>query len=296
MLEFRDINISDKDKINSALKKSDFMGCEYSFANNMAWKRLSDSKISFYKDFYITCAFKTNDGIPSFTFPSGKGDYSKLFAEMRLFSEAQGMPLRIWGVTDRLLPLFEELFPQQYETELERDSCDYIYYSSDLINLQGKKYHGKRNHLARFKELDYVFSPISERDFDDCITFSTETYNSKSDGNDHSYVAEQYAINTYFSYFEELGLKGGVIRIGGKVAAVTIGEQLNSDTFCVHIEKANTLYNGIYAGINNCFAREFASELTYINREEDLGLKGLRKSKLSYHPAFLLNKYTITFK
>ncbi len=296
MLEFRDINISDKDKINSALKKSDFMGCEYSFANNMAWKRLSDSKISFYKDFYITCAFKTDDGIPSFTFPSGKGDYSKLFAEMCLFSESQGMPLRICGVTEKVLPLFEELFPQQYEAELDRDSCDYIYYSSDLINLQGKKYHSKRNHLARFKELDYEFSPISERDFDDCITFSTETYNSKSDGSDHSYIAEQYAINTYFSYFEELGLKGGVIRIGGKVAAVTIGEQINSDTFCVHIEKAETLHNGIYAGINNCFAREFASELRYINREEDLGLKGLRKSKLSYHPAFLLNKYTITFK
>lgn len=296
MLEFRDIDISDKNKINSALKKSDFMGCEYSFANNMAWKRLSDSKITFYKDFYITCAFSTEDDIPSFTFPSGEGDYKELFSEMRRFSETQGKPLRICGVTDKLLPLFDELFSKQYEAILDRDSCDYIYYSSDLINLRGKKYHGKRNHLARFKELDYEFSPITEKDFDDCITFSTETYNSKSDGSDHSYVAEQYAINTYFSYFEELGLRGGVIRLDGKVAAVTIGEQLNSDTFCVHIEKADTSYNGIYAGINNLFACEYASGLTYINREEDLGIEGLRKSKLSYHPVFLLNKYTITFK
>lgn len=296
MLEFRDIDISDKNKINSALRKSDFMGCEYSFANNMAWKRLSDSKIAFFKDFYLSCAFSTEDDIPSFVFPSGEGDYRELFSEMRSFSDSLGKPLRICGVTDNSLPLFEELFPQQYTAELDRDGCDYIYYSSDLINLSGKKYHGKRNHLAKFNKLDYEFAAITEKDFDDCILFSTETYNSKFDGNDHSYIAEQFAINTYFSYFNELGLKGGIIRVDGKVAAVTIGEQLNSDTFCVHIEKADTCYNGIYAGINNCFAKKYASDLTYINREEDLGLDGLRKSKLSYHPAFLLNKYIITFK
>lgn len=296
MLEFRDIDISDKDRINSALRKSDFMGCEYSFANNMAWRRLSDSKIAFFKDFYISCAFSTEDGVPSFTFPAGSGDYKELFSELGSCAEALGMPLRINGVTDNLLPMFEELFPDRYSAELDRDGSDYIYRSDDLINLKGKKYHGKRNHLKKFNQLDYDFSPITEKDFDDCITFSTETYNSKADGNDRSYIAEQFAINTYFSYFNELNLKGGVIRIDGKVSAVSIGEQINSDTFCVHIEKADTAYNGIYVGINNCFAREFASGLTYINREEDLGLEGLRRSKLSYYPAFLLNKYIVTFK
>lgn len=296
MLEFRDIDISDKDRINSALINSDFMGCEYSFANNMAWRRLSDSKITFYKDFYITCAFSTDDNIPSFTFPSGYGNYKELFEEMRKFSEMHGNPLRIWGVTDKVLPIFEEFFPGQYDIALDRDGCDYIYYSSDLINLQGKKYHGKRNHLARFKEINHEFSPITEKDFDDCITFCTETYNSKANQNEHSFIAEQFAINTYFTHFDELGLKGGIIRIDGKVAAITIGEQLNSVTFCVHIEKADTSHNGIYAGINNYFACEYASNLTYINREEDLGIEGLRKSKLSYHPAFLLNKYVVTFK
>lgn len=296
MLEFRDIDISDKDKINSALRKSDFRGCEYSFANNMAWKRLSDSKISFYKDFYISCAFNTDDGIPSFTFPSGEGNYSELFTEMRKYSEALGKPLRIWGVTDDLLPLFNEFFPDQFIAELDRDSSDYIYKSSDLIELSGKKYHGKRNHLARFNELDYTFSPITEKDFDDCIAFSTVTYNNKTSDNSHSFIAEQYAINTYFTYFNEFELKGGVIRIDGKPAAVTIGEGINSDTFCVHIEKANTEYMGIYSGINNCFAKEFAVDYKFINREEDLGLEGLRKSKLSYHPDFILNKYSVTFK
>ncbi len=295
MLEFRDIDISDKDVINAALKKSDFRGCEYSFANNMAWRRLAESKISFYKDFYITCAFKTEDGIPVFTLPAGSGSYSELFAELKRFTDSLGVPLRICGVTDMHLPLFEELFPGKYTCDADRDSSDYIYRASDLINLPGKKFHKKRNHLARFRELDYNFAPISDRDFDDCIAFGAVTYNSKSDANSFSYVAEQFAINTYFSYFNELGLKGGIIRIDGKTAAFAIGEQLNSDTFCVHIEKADTSYNGIYAGINNCFASEFAAGCEYINREEDLGLEGLRKSKLSYHPEFLLTKHIITF-
>lgn len=88
MLEFKDISISDKTKINSALRKSDFMGCEYTFANNMAWRRLADSKISFFKDFYINCAFASADDIPNFTFPAGEGSYTEVFSEMKKFSDS----------------------------------------------------------------------------------------------------------------------------------------------------------------------------------------------------------------
>ena len=144
-------------------------------------------------------------------------------------------------------------------------------------------------------ELDYEYSPITERDYDDCIYFLTEQYNIK-DTADHSFIAEQFAINTYFSHFRELGLAGGIIRTEGKIIALTLGERLNSDTFCVHIEKADTAYAGIYAGINNLFVRSSMDGMKYVNREEDLGIEGLRKAKLSYHPAFILRKYTVTFK
>lgn len=294
MLEFRDITMNDKERITAALRESDFMGCEYSFANNMAWKRLAGSKISFYKNFYICCAFETEDGAPHFIFPSGNGDYREVIAEMKLFSAAMGKPLILAGVTEKTLPLLDELFHGEFTTEYDRNGSDYIYLTSDLAELKGKKYHSKRNHLAKLE--NYTYSPVSEKDFDDCICFCTRSYNSRSDAADHSFVAEQYAINTYFSYFEELGLSGGIIRINGEIAAVTLGERLNSETFCVHIEKADTAFPGIYAGINKLFAENGAKDLKYINREEDLGIEGLRKSKLSYHPAFLLNKYIVTFK
>lgn len=295
MLEFRKISVNDRNKINTALKKSDFMGCEYSFANNLAWCRLADSEICFYKDFYIICAFSTDDGIPVFTLPSGDGNYTELFGEMKKFSENLGFPLKISGITEKSLEIISELFPDCFTYVLDRDSSDYIYKQSDLAELSGKKYHGKRNHLAKFNRLDYEFSIMQENDFDECIYFLTDNYNKKSD-TEYSAVAEQYAINTYFNHFSELGLTGGIIRIGGRISALTIGEQLNSDTFCVHIEKADRQYDGIYTGINNCFVRSCMNGFEYVNREEDLGIEGLRKSKLSYHPAFILNKYVLSFK
>ena len=295
MLEFREISIADKDMIDRALAKSDFMGCEYSFANNLAWRRLNNSKITFYKNFYICASFNDGSEPPCYILPSGEGDYKEIITELKRHAESLGFPLTMFGFTDKTLPLLDELFPEQFTAELDRDSSDYIYLRSDLAELAGKKYHAKRNHLARFNELEYEYSLVTERDFDDCILFATEQYNSR-DKSDHSFIAEQFAINAYFSHFEELGLKGGIVRIGGKVSALTIGEHLNSETFCVHIEKADTSYNGIYAGINNLFVRSATEGHKYINREEDLGLEGLRKSKLSYNPAFILNKYYVVFK
>ena len=296
MLEFRDIAITDKERITDALKKSHFMGCEYSFSNNMAWKRLGDSKITFHKDFYICCSFRSEDGVPRFFFPSGEGDYREVISEMRTYAENLGKPLRVAGITEKTLQMLNEVFPDSFSVSTDDGDWDYIYNAHDLISLSGRKYHGKRNHLAHFNKLDAEFRIMTEKDFDDCITFSAIEYNNRNEEHNHSNIAEQYAINTYFNYFNELGLKGGVIRIGGEVAAFTIGDQLNNETFCVHIEKADTKYDGIYAGINNCFAKEAAAQYKYINREEDLGIEGLRKAKQSYHPAFLLKKYIVTFK
>jgi hypothetical protein len=296
MLDFRDIDIRDKERITTALRKSQYMGCEYSFSNNMAWKKLGDSKISFYKDFYICCSFRSDDGVPHFFFPSGEGNYHEVITEMKRYSEALGKPLRIAGITEDTLQMLNMSFPDMFTISTDDGEWDYIYNTADLITLSGRKYHSKRNHLAHFNKLDAKFSIMTDNDFNDCITFSTIEYNNKHDERDHSYIAEQYAINTFFNYFHELGLKGGVIRIGGEVAAYTIGDQLNDMTFSIHIEKADTKYDGIYTGINNYFAKEAAAEYKYINREEDLGIEGLRKAKQSYHPVFLLKKYIVTFK
>ena len=292
MFEFRTIELSDREWITRALRKSDFRGCEYSFSNNMAWRRLYETGILKYKDFYISCSHKY--GV-DFIFPAGEGDYRDVFAEMSRYSEKNGAFLTIHSVTNENLRLFEELYSGLYDITRDEGSFDYIYRAEDLRELKGKKYHSKRNHLNRFYGNNWEYSPISEKNFDDLIEFATLSYNQNGGYDDESSVSEQFAINTYFNNFHELELKGGIIRVDGAIQGFTIGEPLNSDTFVIHIEKANPNIQGSYAAINNEFAKASSSGFLYINREEDLGLEGLRKSKKSYYPEFLLEKNTVRF-
>jgi len=294
MLDFKIIELSDKPWIDSLLKLSDFRGCEYCFANNMAWRRMYDTKITRYKDFYISCS--ESDGV-YFTFPAGTGDYKDVFEEMKKYSEEKGSPLVIGSVTPDKFQLFSELFPEEsYEITADPDGWDYVYNSSDLAELRGKKYHGKRNHLKKLLAMDYSYEPLTEKDFDDCISYAVHTYNRDSAYDDRSKVCEQFAINTYFENFCELGLSGGVLRVGGKIAGFTIGERINSDTVGVHIEKAEALIDGAYPAINQMFSQSVSNEFRYINREEDLGIEGLRKAKRSYHPAFMIEKHIVKFR
>ena len=293
MLEFKTIELSDRPWVTELLRKSDFRGCEYTFSNHIAWYRLYESKICRYKDFYISRSMRYG---MRFTFPAGSGDYKDLFLTLKKEAEESNSPLIINSVTNENLALFEELFPGMYDVSYDEADSDYIYEAEKLQTLAGKKYHKKRNHLARFYENNWEYSQMTEKDFDECIEFAVNSYNLNQAYDDESSVAEQFAINTFMNYFGELELKGGVIRVDGKVEAFTIGDRINSDTFDVHIEKANHEVQGAYAAINNEFAKSAAQGFTYINREEDMGLEGLRKSKHSYYPVFMIQKNTVTFK
>ncbi|MBQ7784054.1 MAG: DUF2156 domain-containing protein [Oscillospiraceae bacterium] len=294
MLDFKTIELSDKPWIDSLLRLSDFRGCEYCFANNMAWHRMYNTKITRYKDFYISMS--EGDNI-YFTFPAGEGDYAEVFNEMKKYAENHNSPLIIGSVTPDKFTLFKELFHDNcYDISADMGSWDYVYNSSDLALLAGKKYHSKRNHLKKLLALEHSYTPMTEADFDDCITFAAESYNLNSGYDDRSKVCEQYAINTYFEHFGQLGLCGGVLRVDGKLAAFTIGERINSDTLGVHIEKADTDIAGAYPAINQFFSASAGKDYAYINREEDLGIEGLRKAKRSYYPAFMIEKHIIQFK
>lgn len=301
MFDFREITLNDKDWINEKLSVSDFRGCEYSFANNLAWRRLNNTLITSYKDFYISCSFF--DKQPVITFPAGvicdengKAKYTELFSKLKSYIENQGCHFVLSSVTAENLEWIKEQYKDEIEISADRDSFDYIYNSSDLIELKGKKYHGKRNHIKRFKDNNWSFEPLTSVNFDDCTAFAAQFYNNNESYDDFSAVVEQYAIHMFFTNFDLLGLKGGLLKSQGKIVGFTLGEQINSDTFVVHIEKALSEVQGAYPTICNEFAKACASNLKYINREEDLGIEGLRKSKLSYQPEFLLEKYTVRFK
>ena len=295
MLDFRTIELSDSERIKKLLSLSDYRGCEYCFANNFAWHRLADTKIAFYKDFYISCSFKY--GI-HFTYPAGKGDIADIIGQMREYAESNNSPLIISSVCEEEKRQLASVFgSDSFTVEQNRDSYDYIYNVSDLVNLSGRKYHSKRNHLSKFRSsFNYTFDAITENDFDDCIKLAALSYNEKSGYDSDSAVAEQYAINAFFNHYNELSLVGGILRVDGAIAAFSIGERINSDTIGVHIEKADTSFEGSFTAVNNEFLKMYGGNFTYVNREEDMGIDGLRKAKQSYYPAFMQIKNTITFK
>ena len=292
MLEFRPVSIDDKEKAKEILKISDYRACEFSFANNLAWCRLYDTTVCFFDRFYIS---KSSHNKTAFCFPPGEGDYSKLFSELRKYSESQNCPLTLYAVSEENLRLLSDMYPDGFTAVPDTDSFDYIYNASDLRDLPGGKYHKKRNHLKKINNYNFSFSALSPADFDDCITFAAKHYVAGGSFGE-SEIGEQFAINTFFEHFETLELSGGVLRVDGEVAAFTIGEKINSDTVDVHIEKADKSIEGAYQAINNFYVKSLPEDVLFINREEDMGLEGLRKSKQSYYPAYMLKKYIVTFK
>ncbi len=295
MFNFREIELSDKVWIDELLSKSDFMGCEYSFANNVAWRRLNDSVISRYNDFYLIST--SDDDNIYLTYPAGEGDISDFIVLFNNFCKNNGKKFVLSSVSSENLEFLKGNFNDKIEEiKSNPDYYDYIYNADDLINLRGKKYHSKRNHISNFKKQPWVYKELTHDLFDDCIEFITKSYNHKNDPDDFSSIVEQYAINTFFNNFEYMNLKGGVLYQNNNIVGVTIGEKINSDTLVVHIEKASASVNGAYPTICNEFAKANAYDLKYINREEDLGIEGLRKSKRSYNPCFMLEKHTVIFK
>ncbi len=190
----------------------------------------------------------------------------------------------------------EDLFPGKFIIEEDRDLADYIYKSEDLINLSGKKYHGKRNHIKRFKDNNWSFETLTDENMEDCLEMNRQWCVLNDCGMDESKKAEFCAVKQSFKYYKELGFFGGLLRVDGRVIAYTMAERLNSNTVNVHIEKAFSDIQGAYPAINHEFVFNMASEYEYVNREEDLGIEGLRKAKLSYNPAILLSKYGVSLK
>ena len=179
------------------------------------------------------------------------------------------------------------------EIKLSRDLADYFYNTFDLINLSGKKFHQKRNHVNSFvSKYSYTYVQVKADDPDsiELLKNACDTLYDEATGQD--FIDEHIAIREMIENFEVLGLVAGVIVCDGKPVAYSIGEHMSDDTALIHFEKADKNYSGSFAAINKMFAtREFADTL-FINREEDLGIEGLRKAKLSYHPVRLGEYYT----
>jgi hypothetical protein len=177
----------------------------------------------------------------------------------------------------------------------DRKNWDYVYERKDLMNLEGNKYRSKRRLLEKFNEkYEHEFQFVNKNLIDKCRELQNKWCIINECQKNEDLQEEQKAINELFQNFTDLDVKGGLILVDDKPAGYTFGEMLNKDTMVIHIEKAHTYYEGSYQAINNKFLEYCCQEeAKYINREQDLGIDGLRKAKKSYHPSKMIEKYVI---
>lgn len=291
MLEFKKPEISDKEWVNECLKHSNSLNCEYSFGNLYVWSVPYVTTICHYKDFLI-CRWGRGDNM-SYSLPIGEGDFSDAINQIIDDAKSLGITAKIYGITDGYLAMMQEAFTGQFTYKTDDGYSDYIYSVEKMASLSGKKYHSKRNHITKFKKNNpnWTFEKITSDNIDDCIKMHTD-WISNRDNDDEDYSFEFEAVLAGFEHFEELEFVGGLIRVDGKVVAYTFGEgQMNGKCFVTHFEKAHADMQGAYPIINQEFTTNCLGEYEYVNREEDLGIEGLRKAKQSYYPDILLRKH-----
>jgi uncharacterized protein len=178
--------------------------------------------------------------------------------------------------------------------EPTRDHFDYVYRSEDLIQLSGNRHQAQRNHIHHMQRTYAIsYEPLQERHLSACLDLAEKWCAQKKCIEDLSLTGEWEAVRASLSNFQALNMQGGVILIDDQVEAFTLGEMLNKETAVVHIEKANPLISGLYAVINQEFCRHSWSQVPFINREQDLGVPGLRTAKMSYHPHHWAEKFRI---
>ncbi len=284
MIEFREITLSDKEVCDEYFRNTSTPSCDYTFANLYNWREEFNYRVAFADGFMFV---RFGESKYKYFLPIGKGD---ILSALNILKE-ENDELVIYGVTLEEIEWLKKAGVTVKKSELYRDASDYIYLCEDLKNLSGKRFHSKRNFVSRFKSsYNWTYEPINETNVKECVDFCTNWFASQ---NTAGAKQEEKTVLSALNNFVQLRLQGGLLKIDGNVIAFTVGEPINNETFCVHIEKADTEYVGAYAALNNQFVINNCGGYTYINREEDMGIEGLRKAKESYYPAFILNKFNI---
>jgi hypothetical protein len=294
MLKFNPITIKDKEAITAYTRSGAFLNCDFAFSNMCSWRFLYDSEYAIDDDFLFIRFFlgKIGNQRHAYMFPIGTGDVRQAIEKIEKDADDHNHSLRILGITPDGKKKIENLMPDKFTFTAERNYFDYIYLHEDLRTLKGKKYQPKRNHINKFKKnYAYKYTPITPDMIPECLHLEQKWMQANHTEKDaDSLTFENRSMVFALNHFDALDLTGGAIFVENEMVAFTYGSPINRFTFGIHVEKADIRYEGIFSVINQEFASRLPEQYLYINREEDLGLPGLRQSKLSYHPVILLEK------
>lgn len=297
-INFQKISLEDKPLFDKIFKQRKYESSECTFTNLYMWREAYSIEWCLEEDLLCVKAAAMGGSpyvLPPYGFQDGK--LGGVIDTMLDYFKQNGWIFSMRGITVPAMKLIERVRPGLFEFTADRNNFDYIYSAEELITLKGSKFRNKQNHINYFKRtyMDYQYLSITAELLEPCKKAAEEWCRQHNDQHDPGLEFEKEAIIDVLSHYEYLGVTGGVLLVNNNVEAFTYGEPLNEEMAVIHIEKGSEL-RGVYQMINQEFCRNAWANMQYINREEDMGLPGLRRAKESYRPVRFTEKYTATLK
>jgi hypothetical protein len=284
--------LRDKALVQTYMDHFPFRSCEYNFSNLFCWQEIYKYSWFVHKERLVIY-----DGISNSMFmplgpefmPEELYDLSHLLIKMGLEPNINIVPR---GYIDKY-PDIERF----YAIQEKRDHAEYIYRTDSLATLTGKKLHKKRNLIAQFRRYypDYSVLPLKGIEIKAALKFARNLLEAKEKPS-KDLTDESQAMGKAFEHFDSLGLEGIVLKADNRLVAFSVFSPLTHDTYNIQFEKSDIAFKGAAQVINQETAKYLMDKCMYVNREQDLGIKGLRRAKLSYGPDKLLIPHTLKFK
>ncbi|MBQ9889723.1 MAG: DUF2156 domain-containing protein [Bacteroidales bacterium] len=290
-LVFHKLTIADREAVQAVSLKAGRRNCNFTFANLLGWQFWFRTEVCVLQ--YAVVLRFSFDGERAYMVCTKGTPSCEL---LQALCEDSGHRLTLLGLEDEAATALQRmacLNGIDIIVEARRNQYDYIYRRTDLAGLRGGRLQAKRNHVNRFlsEYPGFEYRPLEPSLFDECRRVASVWHDGKKHDNPdfgNTIEAERRVLETIFSHWDELGMLGGSIFVDGRMVAFTYGSAVTHDTFDVCAEKADRNVEGAFSIINQQFCAHLPECFTFVNREEDMGLPGLRKAKLSYHPEFLL--------
>ena len=292
MIDFKPLGAEQKECYDGYLRTAAHRGCGYSFVNLYMWGR---QKVGIVGEHLVVFSQFNRKSV--YSFPMGQGDVKPAIDAIIDDARERGIPCRLIALTEEDCGLLEILYPGKFRFHNDRDSYDYVYDIHALADLKGRKYQKKRNHLNRFRQENprFEMAVITQDNLPAVKRLVEKWYALRLQADPRGdFHMEQAALKKALENMDKLELEGLLLSTEAGPVAMTLGSFLSDDTFDVHFEKALDIADGAYPAINNGFAnylREKYPQLRYLNREDDMGIDGLRKAKESYCPHHMVEKH-----
>ncbi|PAF41491.1 phosphatidylglycerol lysyltransferase domain-containing protein [Helicobacter sp. 11S03491-1] len=299
MIEYKKISLDHKPLLDSYLNKDFFYISDVSFGNLYIWQHARDIRYGIVQE-CLVIRTQYEGQKPFYFYPIGEKEENKISCIVELINDCKhkGEKLEFHSLEAKNTQALCKHFNGRFVLHPNRDRSDYVYSISELIELNGRKYHKKKNHLNGFLQTypEFIYTSIDAQNKYDVLCVWEEWFAKTAKQASQGLKDENIGIRNVLEDYEFLGLRGGFISVNNRIIAFSFGEVINSEMVVVHIEKADSDYRGAYQIINQQLLLNEFSSYVYANREEDLGIEGLRKAKMSYNPIFLVEKFEAIFQ